>query len=72
MRLRRHDRLRRVPVVIYSARDLDGEERARLRVGSGTELLSKGRITPQHFGDRVVKMLGRITERRVEVGVDGS
>jgi len=58
--LRRHDRLRTLPLVVYTARDLNHWERERLRLGE-TEFLVKGRISPQEFGQRVVGLLERVT-----------
>lgn len=58
--LRRHDRLRTLPLVVYAARDLNHSERERLRLGE-TEFLVKGRISPQEFEQRVVGLLERIT-----------
>ena len=57
--LRRHTRLRALPLVVYSARDLNASERERLRLGE-TEFLVKGRISPQDFEQRVVAVLERI------------
>ena len=56
--LRRHPRLRALPLMIYSARDLNASERERLRLGD-TEFLVKGRISPQDFEQRVVGLLER-------------
>jgi hypothetical protein len=51
--------LRRVPLVVYSAKDLDAGEREQLQLGH-TEFFTKGRITPQEFEHRVVEWLDRI------------
>jgi CheY-like chemotaxis protein len=59
--LRRHDRLHAVPMVVYTARDLDETDRDRLRLGSTTQFLTKARITPADFERRVVALLGRRT-----------
>jgi len=59
--LRRHERLSSVPMVIYTARELDESAREGLRLGATTELLTKGRITPEHFEQRVMALLGRLT-----------
>jgi len=59
--LRRHERLRAVPLVVYTARELDEHDRERLRLGATTEFLTKGRITPQDFEQRVMRLLGRLT-----------
>ncbi len=59
--LRRHDRLHAVPLVVYTARDLDAADRQRLRLGSTTEFLTKGRVTPSDFERHVMRLLGRLT-----------
>jgi CheY-like chemotaxis protein len=57
--LRQQDQLRRVPLVVYSAKDLDAGEREQLQLGH-TEFFTKGRITPQEFEHRVVGLLARL------------
>ena len=66
--LRRHDRLSALPLVVYTARDLDADDRRRLRLGEDTEFLTKGRITPQQFEQRVVGLLRRITQEQIAGG----
>ncbi|QLE59464.1 response regulator [Nostoc sp. TCL26-01] len=61
--LQKHNRLCNVPVVVYSARDLDESERQRLKLGH-TEFLTKGRVTTQEFEQRVIELLQRITHKR--------
>jgi len=63
--LRRHDRLRAVPLIIYSAMDLDSSARRRLQLGP-TEFLTKGRINPEEVERRVLDLLGRIIDSRRE------
>jgi len=60
--LRRHERLRRLPLVVYTARDLDEPDRERLRLGSATVFLTKGRIAPEEFERRVMALLGQLTQ----------
>jgi PAS domain S-box-containing protein len=60
--LRRHDRLRRMPLVVYTARDLDSADRERLMLGP-TEFLTKARTSPQDCERRVVAVLDRLLER---------
>ena len=60
--LRLHDRLRKVPLVVYSARDLNKTERDRLLLGP-TEFFTKGRITPEDFEERVIALLHRILSK---------
>jgi len=62
--LRRHERLKAVPMVVYTARDLDEADRERLRLGQTTEFLTKGRISPQDFERRVMALLARLTQDR--------
>jgi PAS domain S-box-containing protein len=54
--LRQQNHLRHVPLVVYTAQDLDAEERDRLQLGQ-TLFLTKGRIAPQEFEQRVVNLL---------------
>ncbi|AFY47596.1 PAS domain S-box [Nostoc sp. PCC 7524] len=58
--LQQHNRLCNIPLVVYSAQDLDESERKRLKLGN-TEFLTKGRITTQEFEQRVIELLQRIT-----------
>ncbi|BAZ33172.1 multi-component transcriptional regulator [Cylindrospermum sp. NIES-4074] len=69
--LQQHNHLCCVPVVVYSAKDLDESERHRLKLGH-TEFLTKGRVTIQEFEQRVMDLLGRITHNQKENGVDDS
>jgi signal transduction histidine kinase/DNA-binding response OmpR family regulator len=57
--LRQHNHLCQVPLVVYTARDLDEGDRKRLRLGQ-TLFLTKGRITPQEFEQRVINLLNRM------------
>ncbi|NET31330.1 MAG: response regulator [Cyanothece sp. SIO1E1] len=57
--LRQHNRLHRVPLVVYTAADLDDSDRARLRLGQ-TLFLTKGRITPEEFEQQVMNLLSRV------------
>ncbi|MCW3016396.1 MAG: Two-component hybrid sensor and histidine kinase regulator [Solirubrobacterales bacterium] len=59
--LRRHERLSALPLVVYTARELDRADRERLRLGASTEFLIKSRITPEDFEQRVMGLLGRLT-----------
>ncbi|WP_235526301.1 response regulator [Nostoc piscinale] len=63
--LRQHNHLCTMPVVVYSAKDLDESERQRLKLGY-TEFLTKGRVTTQEFEQRVMDLLQRITHHTVE------
>ncbi|HIK03720.1 MAG TPA: PAS domain S-box protein [Trichormus sp. M33_DOE_039] len=57
--LRQHQRLCQVPLVVYTARDLDESDREKLKLGQ-TLFLTKGRITAQEFEKRVVNLLNRM------------
>jgi PAS domain S-box-containing protein len=61
--LKQHDQLFSVPVVVYSAKDLDDSERHRLKLGH-TEFFTKGRVTIQEFEQRVMDLLQRITTKQ--------
>ncbi|MTJ08117.1 MULTISPECIES: response regulator [unclassified Anabaena] len=60
--LKQHNQLYNIPVVVYSAKDLDESERHRLKLGH-TEFLTKGRVTTNEFEQRVMDLLQRITHR---------
>ncbi|MBE9178788.1 PAS domain S-box protein [Oculatella sp. LEGE 06141] len=65
--LRQHNRLCQVPLVVYTAHDLDDGDRERLKLGQ-TLFLTKGRITPQEFEQRVINLLNRIVQGKKEDG----
>ncbi|MDQ4143958.1 MAG: response regulator [Actinomycetota bacterium] len=58
--LRRHDQLRLVPVVLYTAKDLDDSEREQLKLGD-IHFLTKGRIAPEEFEHQVMQLLSHMT-----------
>lgn len=60
--LRQHNRLCQVPLIVYTAQDLDNSERERLKLGQ-TLFLTKGRITPKEFEQRVIFLLNRVIQR---------
>jgi CheY-like chemotaxis protein len=62
--LRRHERLNALPMVVYTASDLDEADRERLRLGDTTEFLTKGRISPKHFERSVMALIARLTQDR--------
>ena len=70
--LRRHENLKSLPMVIYTALDLDSASRERLRLGEKTEFLTKCRTTPEDFEARVTRVLGLTPEGSEEVLTDGS
>ncbi|MBD2343109.1 response regulator [Anabaena subtropica] len=57
--LRQYQRLSHVPLVVYTARDVDESDRQRLKLGQ-TLFLTKGRINPQEFEQRVISLLNRM------------
>ncbi|MBH8553443.1 response regulator [Nostocaceae cyanobacterium CENA357] len=63
--LQQHHHLCNIPVVVYSAKDLNESERNRLKLGH-TEFLTKGQITIPEFEYRVMELLRRITHNRRE------
>jgi PAS domain S-box-containing protein len=65
--LRSHDSLKSLPMVVYTAHDLDNAARERLRLGGTTEFLTKGRISPEGFEARVTRVLGLTREPRKTV-----
>jgi CheY-like chemotaxis protein/two-component sensor histidine kinase len=58
--LRQHDRLRQLPLIVYTARDLDGADRSRLRLGE-TKFFTKGRISPDEFERQLIDLIGQLT-----------
>ncbi|MCC5645499.1 response regulator [Nostoc sp. CHAB 5824] len=67
--LQQHNHLCNIPVVVYSARELDQAEHNRLKLGH-TEFLTKGRVTTQEFEQRVMELLQRITLNQQEDSSD--
>ena len=57
--LRQHNRLCQVPLVVYTAQDLDESDRERLKLGQ-TLFLTKGRITSQEFEQGAIDLLNRM------------
>ncbi|MEM9266799.1 MAG: response regulator [Cyanobacteria bacterium P01_F01_bin.13] len=58
--LRQHNQLCRVPLVVYTAKDLDNTERQKLRLGH-TLFLTKGRVSPEEFEKQVMQLISRVT-----------
>ncbi|HYW07993.1 MAG TPA: CHASE3 domain-containing protein [Longimicrobium sp.] len=63
--LRRHDILRRLPVLVYTARDVDDHDRERLGVPPG-DVMTKSRVSLEEFEKRAVELLGRVIAPRRE------
>ena len=57
--LQQHNRLCKIPLMVYSAKELDESERKRLNLGY-TEFLKKGQVTAQEFEHRVMDLLQRM------------
>lgn len=57
--LKRHDRWRSVPLVVYSALEPTRAEQARLILGR-TEFFTKSRISPEAFEQRIVLLLDKL------------
>jgi PAS domain S-box-containing protein len=66
--LRRHGHLNRIPIAVYTARDLSDVERERLRQGQA-EVLIKGQVSPEALVDRAIALIRRVAEARAR-GVD--
>jgi hypothetical protein len=54
--LRKHEFLQHLPLAVYSVRELDDAEKARLRLGESI-FLTKSRLTPQEFEQRAIGLL---------------
>ncbi len=65
--LRRDGRLQGLPLIVYSAADVQPGDRDRLSLGR-TVFLTKGRITPQQLERRVVELMDYVTGRDAEPG----
>ncbi|MBD2774243.1 PAS domain S-box protein [Iningainema tapete] len=65
--LSQHNYLHNIPLVVYSAKDLDDSERNRLKLGQ-TEFLTKSRVTALEFEQRVLELLSRITQNQHKDG----
>ena len=54
--LRQHNRLCHLPLIVYTAQDINDSDKKRLKLGQ-TLFLTKGRINPEEFEQRVIKLL---------------
>jgi CheY-like chemotaxis protein len=61
--LREDNTLRLVPLVVYTVRELDKQQRENLRLGE-TLFFTKSRIPPDQFEEKVVRFMKRILENR--------
>jgi len=69
--LRQHDKLRNVPLVIYSAAEVAKEDRERLRLGT-TEFLTKSRVSPDQLETLVLQLLNLEPERNAHDQADSA
>lgn len=60
--MRQQEHVRRTPLVVYSALDLDADQRAELRLGP-TEHFTKGQVSPQQLEQRVVELMRGVAPR---------
>jgi PAS domain S-box-containing protein len=56
--LREDDTLQKTPLLVYTGRDLSGEDRRRLRLGR-TRFLTKSKATDEEFHQAALSLLGR-------------
>jgi CheY-like chemotaxis protein len=66
--LREDNTLRLVPLVVYTVRELDKQQRENLRLGE-TLFFTKSRIPPDQFEEKVVQFMKRIIENRGKTNV---
>jgi CheY-like chemotaxis protein len=66
--LKKSNALAHIPLIVYSAMELDDEEQARLRLGP-TEFLIKSRVSLEEFEGEVVRLLNLVT---TETEVEGA
>ncbi|WP_348269186.1 response regulator [Edaphobacter paludis] len=60
--LRQQPKLRALPLIVYSGREVSDSEMAKLRLGP-TEFLTKARIQPQEVEELVVSMVQRLRSK---------
>ena len=63
--LRRHEHLQHLPLAVYSVKELDDSEKARLRLGESI-FMTKSRLTPQEFEQRAMGLLNWATSGQRE------
>ena len=61
--LRRDDRAKRLPLIVYSGRDFDSGDRDRLTLGP-TRFLTKSRVSEDEFTETVEELLGMPTAKK--------
>jgi CheY-like chemotaxis protein len=67
--LRKDNILRSVPLVVYTVKELDEQQRENLRLGE-TLFFTKSRIPPEQFEEKVVQFMERIFEDGGSTGVN--
>jgi len=60
--LRKDNILRSVPLVVYTVRELDKQQRENLRLGE-TLFFTKSRIPPEQFEEKVIQFMKRIFDK---------
>jgi PAS domain S-box-containing protein len=63
--IRRYEHLKHVPLAVYSVKELDDGEKARLRLGESI-FMTKSRLTPQEFEQRAIALLNWATSGQRE------
>jgi PAS domain S-box-containing protein len=63
--LRQHEHLQHLPLAVYSVKELDDSEKARLRLGESI-FMTKSRLTPQEFEQRAIGLLNWATSGQRE------
>ena len=66
--LRKDNILRSIPLVVYTVRELNEQQRENLRLGE-TLFFTKSRIPPDQFEEKVVQFMKRIHENRGKANV---
>ena len=66
--LREDNTLRLVPLVVYTVRELNEQQREDLRLGE-TLFFTKSRIPPDQFEEKVVQFMERILDNRGKISV---
>jgi len=68
--LRQQPKLRALPLIVYSGREVSENEMAQLRLGP-TEFLTKARIQPQEVEELVVSMVQRLRSKQSDLAPAG-
>jgi PAS domain S-box-containing protein len=66
--LRKDNILRSIPLVVYTVRELDEQQRENLRLGE-TLFFTKSRIPPEQFEEKVVQFMKHVLENRGKTNV---